>query len=374
MTTYFTSVGSIHRVLHRQTFYERLHQIWNPISEVAAPFIIQLYLVMAIVWNVDDPEDSTGSDGLSLSSTTAKSYIHWADAWLSHSDEKRPSLTVLQTRCLLLLAKQANYTQKNQAWSSAGTLVKMAMSAGYHRIPEPNAPISVFNREMRRRIWATVLELDLEASLDRGMPPTVQQYDYDYDPPSHIDDQDIQEDSTDVPIERPFDTVTDTSFQTMAYRSIALRLRICALVNAPRFSMSLNEMASFDDAIVHHIADIPDWPAFATENEKQRQPLLLRYIVLQTNLRRCQLSLYGSCTLSGLKGSIYTNSRRASLDIATLILCQQQLLLHRVGKLAWCALTDVTFQAAVTICHFLYTSCSNPGTLLSAVLSLPAFP
>ena len=351
-----------------------LHQIWNPVLEVAASFIIQLYLVMATVWNIDVPEGSTPGDGLSLSSTTVKTYIYWADAWLYHVDEKRPSLTVLQIRCLLLQAKQANYTQKNQAWSSAGTLVKMAMSAGYHRIPESNAPISVFNREMRRRIWATVLELDLEASLDRGMPPTVQQSDYDYNPPSHIDDQDIQEASTDIPVEKPLHTPTDTSFQVVAYQSIALRLHICALVNAPRLSISLDEMANLDDDIIQYIADIPDWPSLAIEKEKQRQPLLLRYIVLQTNLRRCQLSLYGSCTLSGIQGSTFAHSRRASLDIATLILCQQQLLLHRVGKMAWYALTEVTFQAAVTICHFLYTSASDSGKVLVTSLSISAYP
>ncbi|KAL1958505.1 hypothetical protein VTO42DRAFT_4369 [Malbranchea cinnamomea] len=351
---YFNHVGNTHRILHRPSFCQELLTLWDPAVEAPASFVVQVFLVMAIVWSLEPP-----IEGSTLSGTKVKTYISWADAWLNTVEEKRPSLTVLQTRCLSLLAKQANYSQRNQAWSSAGTLVKLAMSAGYHRVPHPEAPISVFNREMRRRIWATVLELDLEASLDRGMPPTLQAEDYEYNPPLHINDEDIQESSTEFPTEKPLTTPTDTSFQVILHRSIGLRLRICALINAPRLSISAAELAELDDEIARYLADIPHWPVSTTEEESQRRRLILWRSLLEACLERSQLSLHGGCALAGLKGSFFSYSRRAALDVATLILCQQQLVLERIGRLGWYALTDVTFQAAVTVCHFLYSTDIN---------------
>ncbi|PGH16585.1 hypothetical protein AJ79_01691 [Helicocarpus griseus UAMH5409] len=358
---YFSYVGRMHRILHMQSFSAQVQDIWDDSKQVPCHIIVQLFLVMASVWSVNTPSPLTAAGTKILSNSVAMDWIRWSEAWLFHANIKRPNLVVLQVRCLLILAKEANYTQKNQAWSSAGTLVKLAMSAGCHREPPPEAKISIFHREMRRRIWATILELDLQASLDRGMPPTLQESDYDCLPPLNINDEDIDEQATVLPEEKPLGIVTDSSFQVAMMQSMGLRLRICALVNAPRVAMTSNELALFEEEIKQALSEIPDWYAVDRPGDfvPQQQQVLIWKTLLESNLRRCQLSLYTYSALGGLQGSISSHALQARLEVAVVILCQQQLLIDNVGKYAWCALADVTYHAAFTICHHLYGSDSG---------------
>ncbi|KKZ65447.1 hypothetical protein EMCG_08720 [[Emmonsia] crescens] len=337
---YFSYVGRMHHILHMPSFRAQLDELWGDAIDIPCHFFVQLLLVMASVWSVNTPSPLTAAGTKILSHTIATDWIRWSEAWLFHANIKRPNLIVLQVRCLLLIAKEANYTQKNQAWSSAGTLVKLAMSAGCHRELPLDAKMSVFNREMRRRIWATVLELDLQASLDRGMPPTMQQSDYDCPPPLNINDEDICESTTVSPEEKPLGVMTDSSFQVALMQSMGLRLRICALVNAPRVSLSSNEPSLLEGEIKQSLSDIPDWQdattselpdAFVTEKQQK----ILWRTLLESNLRRCQLSLYTYSALGGLQGSINSHATQARLEVAVVILCQQQLLIDNVGKLAW---------------------------------------
>ncbi|OJD13635.1 hypothetical protein AJ78_05916 [Emergomyces pasteurianus Ep9510] len=360
---YFSYIGRMHHILHMPSFRAQLNELWGEASDIPCHFIVQLLLVMASVWSVNTPSPVTAAGTKIFSHAVVTDWIRWSEAWLFHANIKRPNLVVLQVRCLLLIAKEANYTQKNQAWSSAGTLVKLAMSAGCHREPPADTKISVLNREMRRRIWATILELDLQASLDRGMPPTMQQSDYDCSPPLNINDEDICESTTVRPEEKPMEVMTDSSFQVALMQSMDLRLRICALVNSPRVSLSSNELSLLEEEIKHSLSNIPDWqdtnPDLPNAFVTQKQQKLLWRTLLESNLRRCQLSLYTYSALGGLQGPVNSHATQARLEVAVVILCQQQLLIDNVGKLAWCALSDVTFHAAFTICHHLHASDSG---------------
>lgn len=51
-------------------------------------------------------------------------------------------------------------------------------------------------QETRRRLWATILEMDLQPSLDAGMVPTIAPDAYDTEIPSDINDEDILDEST----------------------------------------------------------------------------------------------------------------------------------------------------------------------------------
>ncbi|KAM5465095.1 hypothetical protein MauCBS54593_006730 [Microsporum audouinii] len=354
---YFAFSSSTYHVLHKQTFYDRLQDLYQQPQLVSASFVIQLLLVLSIVWSVDAPESVTPSSNKGVTHGMAMEWIYWGDAWLYHSGIKRPNMTLLQTRCLLVLAKEANYTRKNQAWAATGTTVKLAMSAGYHRELGPDAKISHFDREMRRRIWSTIVELDLNASFDRGMPPTIQATDYDTSPPININDEDLLESATHHPEPKPWQVPTDSSFQVTLSRSVDLRLRICGLVNAPRVTISASQLSEIDDEITRHLSEVPrTWESFESTDLRQRQRVMLWRALIEIQLRRSQLCLHSCCALSDLQGSVFNYSWRARLEVAMEMLCQQQQLVEQLGRLAWPALTDITFQAALTICHYMCRS------------------
>ncbi|KAK2836828.1 hypothetical protein FQN49_006683 [Arthroderma sp. PD_2] len=370
---YFAFSNSTYHVLHKQSFYDRLQDLYQQPQLATASFVIQVLLVLSIVWSVDAPESVTPSSDKGVTRSMAMEWIHWGDAWLYHSRIKRPNMTLLQTRCLLVLAKAANYTRKNQAWAATGTTVKLAMSAGYHREMRPETDISIFDREMRHRIWSTIVELDLNASFDRGMPPTIQSADYDTPRPININDDDLLESATHHPEPKHWQTPTDSSFQVILARSVGLRLRICALVNAPRVTISAPQLSELDDEILQHLSEVPQgWEEFESTDPRQKQRVKLWRTLIYTQLRRSQLCLYSCCALSDLRGSVFDYSWRARLEVAMEMLCQQQQLVDQLGRLGWPALTDITFQAALTICHYM---CRSDRGFASQLIqdALPAF-
>ncbi|KAH8422895.1 fungal specific transcription factor domain-containing protein [Aspergillus melleus] len=63
---------------------------------------------------------------------------------------------------------------------------------GLHRDPSLCKSMSPYWAEIRRRLWATTLELDLQAALSLGTPVSISQSEYDCRPPSKFDDEDLQ--------------------------------------------------------------------------------------------------------------------------------------------------------------------------------------
>lgn len=355
LSNYFVYYGRMHRILHIPAFYHELRNLWSNDYGTPAHVIIQLLLVMAIVWNTHVPSPLTLGGEPMLCHNVVVEWIHWADSYLNNCNIKRPNIIVLQIRCLLYLAKEANWTQRNQAWASVGTLVKLAMAAGCHLEPPVdvhNRQISTYNREMRRRIWATVVELDLRASMDRGMQPTVQQSSYNCNPPLNIDDTDLGESTMAYPEARSLNVATDTSYQAVMSRSLGLRLRVCAIVNAPQIQLSPDELLQLDEELRRRVAEIPHWTA--TGGGVDRPEFLLWRTDVETTLLRSQLSLHSCCVLSKLQGSVFNNCWQARFEEATKILYLQRVLVERLGKVAWTSLADLTLQAALSVCHHLY--------------------
>lgn len=351
---YFGTLGSVNLLFHRQTFYRELNAVKERPQSVSPSFIVQIFLILSSVWCLNP-------DG-SITPSMVANWIHWSETWLHHSGIKRPNITVLQVRCLLIQAKELNFSQRNQAWAATGNLVKLAMSAGLHREPPSNARISIFNREMRRRVWTTILELDLQASLDRGMPPTLRESDYDCQSPLNINDEDLEVSAAEFPDPKPITTLTDSSYQVAAAQSLGLRLRICALINSPFISISSTQLSELDETISRQISNIPDWETSNGNGRDISQRVILWRSLLQMHLQRSQLSQHSFCLLGGLKGGSFTYSPRARLEAAVDILCHQQLLLDQLGKRAWFILGEIIMQAAFNVCHHLYTSDSGFGT------------
>jgi hypothetical protein len=111
-----------------------------------------------------------------------------------------------------------------------------------HRDPSHFPKISVYHGEMRRRLWATVLEITAQSSLDMGMPPMVSINDYDTKPPANINDEDMGE-GIEAPLDAKPETVfTDSSIQIGFTRTLPVRLEIIKLINNLRFDLSYDDV------------------------------------------------------------------------------------------------------------------------------------
>ncbi len=83
-----------------------------------------------------------------------------------------------------------------------GLAVRAALRLGLHRDTSHYSNISVFQGEMQRRIWSVILHMDLQASLQVGLPRMIKTSTYDTQPPRNILDADFDERTQVLPPER----------------------------------------------------------------------------------------------------------------------------------------------------------------------------
>lgn len=233
---YFRTFESVYRILHRPTFWQAYQMYCDKPDDVDPAFIIQLQLCMAIGTCFQD-------DIIPLRRYAAQ-WIHEAQVWLASSPEhSRVHLATLQTMCLLHLARETCGVGGDLAWISAGSLLRTAMHLGLHRDPDNLPHISRFCAEMRRRLWATVLEIVLQSSLDSGAPPLLGLADFDTRPPSNYDDDQLA-DNDKLPLTpRPPGTFTQTTVQLALLRSFPVRLAIAQYVN------HFNSTATYEETL-----------------------------------------------------------------------------------------------------------------------------
>lgn len=215
---YFYNGEKSMRIIHLPSFLRECQQFWENRALPATPFhgfVPQLYAVMVIASCWDDSK--VFRDHLANYYMNEATISRMIEAWLAGLDWKhRIELSTLRTQCLLYITHQLHLAAPTErVWTNAGTAVRMAMTMGLHRDPNEFPNISIFEGEQRRRLWATVVEMDLQMSLLSGCPALVRDGDYNCAPPSNVDDLQLYEEMTGYPETKPIDEWTDCTLQVL---------------------------------------------------------------------------------------------------------------------------------------------------------------
>ncbi|KAJ9616654.1 hypothetical protein H2200_000373 [Cladophialophora chaetospira] len=237
--SYVSHFESSFRILHIPSLWSEYTENWNRPSSTEDVLQLKAGLVMAIGSSLyPQPPDDVAPSFRS----TACQWVHNAQQWLSTPTRKaRLTTDGLQLQCLLVLASQVLAIGGDLAYIAIGNAVRTAIQMGLHRDPRNFAKMSILEAEVRRRLWATILELNLQASMDAGVPPTVSLVDFDTEAPSNVNDVDIGA-HTDTIREYPADVVTDTSLQRFLFGLLRSRYEIVQRINGIPSPMSYDEI------------------------------------------------------------------------------------------------------------------------------------
>lgn len=237
---YFRTFEGVFRVLHIPSFRKEYDGYWTGTipKEPLITYRILLVCAIGVVFH-------TNCDRVRLRRSCA-TWIEAAADWLNGPNPQlRWNIPGLQIQLLLILARQVCAIDGKKNWIPAGSLLRTAMYIGLHRDPLRLGIINVCQIEVRRRLWATVLEIEAQSSLDVGMPPMVSAKDYDTRPPSNVDDEDISEGDS-LPLDpKPHTKFTGSSVQIALTETLPLRLEIIRTINNLRFDMS------YEDVLCH---------------------------------------------------------------------------------------------------------------------------
>lgn len=167
--TYLATFETTYRILHVPTFLSAYRKFWDtpspPNSDLDAIVLAILACTLCISTHESTRYDSTGSTFRSK----AVIWVKACEAWLKQQSNKHRSLATLQVRCLRLLALSTTCYKTKEYYQEVVHHLNIMRSFGMHRDPKMlGTRCSVFEGEIRRRLWATSMELELQASIDKG--------------------------------------------------------------------------------------------------------------------------------------------------------------------------------------------------------------
>lgn len=245
LNAYFRTFESVYRILHIPSFRLEYGRYWQNPKGARGAFVIQLQLCLALGAVVHD-------ETFSLRNLAIR-WIYEARLWMimQPAEKSRVNLSGLQIRCLIHFARQVCGVSPDLVWCEAGALMRMALYIGLHRDPEKLPRMPLLAAETRRRLWATILEILVQSSVECGSPPLLSEDDYDVRPPGNYNDEDLlgDDDAGQTPAPHPVATLTDASVQIALLTALKVRLRIASYLNEFRSVSSYDKTLALNSEL-----------------------------------------------------------------------------------------------------------------------------
>lgn len=316
--SYMRTFGSIYRILHIPKFQEEYESYWtNPRTSSQAHVVAKLLLVMAI-GTVFQPRQEAF-----MLRSSALQWIYVAQTWVTTPFDKcRLNIEVMQLQCLLVFARLVHDVGGDLLRLSAASLLQTAMQIGLHIDAEINDFPNISHPEiqLRRNLWATVLEIVVQMSVDSGGIPLIRATDYDCKPPANIDDMDFKHDMGGYfsSIQKP-NIYTDSSLQAMLTQSLPVRLQIAAFVNDFRYDSSTYEQTmALSSELSRFCAS--NTAIFQSLKSSSRSPTEFQTYMIELLTHQYLFALHFPYATKAKTDHKYYYSRKICLDIARLFL------------------------------------------------------
>lgn len=265
------------------------------------------------------------------------------------------------------LNSEQQFTSKDDTtdlWLLQGTIVQIALSVGYHRDPSNFVTITPFAGEMRRRIWAVILQMDLRLSSQVGLPRLIKAEEHDTLEPRNLLDSDFDEQSLELPPSRPENEATPILYSLARMRIDKVNRLISDLVNTMQehpYSKTMELDAKLREA-EQSMPPLFQWRPLNQSLMVQPQVAMHR-VLLQLAIQRQVIWLHRKYLRPSYTDACYHHSRTACVQAAKKILEFQQMihdetvrdgLLYPVRWIFLSARMHVVYLLAITIlCYYL---------------------
>ncbi|KIX98478.1 uncharacterized protein Z520_05779 [Fonsecaea multimorphosa CBS 102226] len=228
LSTYFNSRYLVIPFIHTSKFRKEYEQFWlNPLemSPLWVSILFSICCVSATLSEAVGSEPSTPEDQLS----PRMSFLNAACQCLRLGGFVRPKHYVVEALGLYAQCKyMATLDPSREVSVIFPILVRLAYRSGYHRDPSQFPHFSVFEGEMRRRMWAMCLQFDLMVSFQLGLPNQIPPNSWDTLSPSNLLDSDFDENSTSLPLARPEEEPTQILYFIVKTRLMTAFGKVCA--------------------------------------------------------------------------------------------------------------------------------------------------
>jgi hypothetical protein len=212
-------------------------------------------------------------------------------------------------------------------WLVQGILVQLALSQGYHRDPQNFSKITPFTGEMRRRVWAVIVQLDLRLSSQMALPRLLKLQQYDTAEPRNLLDTDFDEATVELPPSRPETEVTSVLYSLAKSRIDKMSGLVSDFVNDTQ-DHPYTEVMELDQKLQEAESSLP--PIFRWAPLRQSfialPQIVMHRVLLQLAIQRQSIWLHRKYLSPAYTSQAeYKYSRSACVQAAITILEFQQI-------------------------------------------------
>lgn len=291
---YLETIERTHPLLHVPTFRDELSRFWANPAAVDDSWLAQLLVMLALGYEASKSDDQV-STPRDTEDEVLQKFFQGAETCLKSTPFLiAPNLTTLRTLCMMVLAKRTTASsclELDSCGPLMSTIVRLAMSIGLHCDPRDDDNISPFEKEIRRRLWTTIVFMEIQMSISTGMPLLLRSSGFNTQPPANVNDVDL---SPSIPLHmaiRPSMEYTDSTFQIILARSFGIAVDVVSHANSPAGVFEYDQVLRYGAEIkqlLYEASQVYDWTPSATKEDWK----YLQKFTLEIFLRRLLLVLH----------------------------------------------------------------------------------
>ncbi|RAH43440.1 Zn(II)2Cys6 transcription factor [Aspergillus brunneoviolaceus CBS 621.78] len=323
ISAYLNSKESPLVLIHTPTFTREYTAFWKNPQSASISWLAYLYTILS------------AAAGLHLFTTAGRAEGHFAEAFdeyfrlasqcLTMAEYTRPGRYKLETLILSICCEILRSTDTHVGPSVLlGVATRLAIHSGYHRDPKHYREISVFDGEMRRRVWMYLCLLDHYISCQAGLPPTTAQAQSDTLEPRNLTDDDLDPAATTLPASRPSTEKTlilfPVALNRVMFAGADIARKVCSVKGVP-----YQEVLELDAKLRGLHANIPPPLRFRSPSESIADPpttIMDRYNI-DLMYQKARSDLHRRYLTQHRLNPKYAYSRRECLDAARRVLQHQ---------------------------------------------------
>ncbi|KAJ9629210.1 hypothetical protein H2204_008850 [Knufia peltigerae] len=292
-TLYFDNMEHCFRILHAPTFMRQLRILFADDGGEQAcglGFIPQLVGVLLVGASIGTHEEC--EIGASTSMLHPSRVLKFMRDFLDKvQPRQRYLLPVLQVKMLTLVCHWSYLGRLDDLIRMNGEILRDALIMVLNEDPSRQSGIGVFEGELRRRLWMTVVEIDLMLCILCKIPCMVPPYTS--KPPRNINDDEIYDGIQVLPESRPVEEWTDGLCQHMLSKSFPLRLMACRQMDGTS-RISFEDLRVFTRDLEKILQELPSPLRFTYQGDQASKtpPRLLARMELDFSIRRPLMHLY----------------------------------------------------------------------------------
>ncbi|PTB44834.1 hypothetical protein M441DRAFT_129504 [Trichoderma asperellum CBS 433.97] len=241
VSQYFNSRFMALGILHPAKFQKEYEKFWEAPVKAPPLWISLLFsiLSMSTALRLLASASESNATPVSLQTLRQRAIECLMLGKFATANSYSLEILIIHMQCSFL----AHHKLNSDHWFEMGTLIRLAFRMGYHHDPDNLPGISVFDGEMRRRVWHNLVQVDALMSFQMGLPSMIATEFCDTKVPRNLQFSDLEMGMTTLPPGRPLSENTPIRYPIAKAGIMAVFKKIVA------HSLSLS-LPTYDNTIV----------------------------------------------------------------------------------------------------------------------------